>query len=766
MAKTFTKKDLKLLGYTVVEKMQTEEGIPWDVYEAMIEAGAGTTTDNFLYFPSATDVEHIKICAGDQKYNDYYVIALPSRVKTVQKHFENSKGVFTVDGLVKPKLKQKFEKYTKKIRKYTGDRRPKNYISSALNDIILNNLKPNSNNNKDNKKPIHIIAADAATGKTTLARNIAFEVIEKKYDFVPIYVEISQIESLDNYNDFWMLIKSQLEGDVFLDESLFKYSLEQGYFIFIFDGFDELCTKRYSNFKANQLLEWFIDIVEVGTECQIVITTRKSFWQSEINTAPLGEYIKEHNLEPFNKDQAREYFNKFFDDDSAKVSRATNIYTDLLEDNYGNEIPFIKLPSSIDLIADSVKNNVRNITQFTNEKPAITQFLLFMLNREGRRHQLLTTPELQLSAFEEIAVDYFPCESFEIEDLLCVGFNESENIESLKNHPFIESDAVHADTYKFRFVLLELYFISLYLQSEFKNLVNNKRKPQKVLKIIKYEAKGEGSLLDVFVSNLPNEDFNFKAMHKNAPNEIKSFLFHAARKQINGNINENGTINFFDNLVDTNIKTEATANCITGLYIIGDIVGMNFRNTILQDCTFKNINFKNCRGTNTKFKNCKFIGSLGFDDDSDNDNKEQFKKKWRDIREENCEFDTLSGDAWNNLPNITGTLSDNDKKKIIEKIFKAILKQFLNNGHIRDVSINKFRNGVLGMSIYTKYIIEIMVHEGFIVKGQEQTGNRPLYKIHRDKRECMHKFNDEGSITEYLKVLHKEALKLYKKAIS
>lgn len=758
MAKTFSEEDLKLLGYTDAVIKPIEDGAPWRIYEAIEDSlGAGATVDNFLYFPSSITKDHIKICAKNRSYDGYYFLAPPSAVNDVKKHFPNIK---TIDELIQPRLKKRFSNYTKDVKKDIDARHTPNdiYILSTLHSTLLQCLNPT--NSKGSKKPIHIITADAATGKTTLVRNIVSEMIDKK-GFITIYLEIAQIESLDSYSDFWELIKSQL-GSVFLNESLFKHGLKQGYFIFIFDGFDELCTKRDSHFTANKLLEWFVAIVaSQDSECKIAITTRKSFWQSEINTSPLDKYIEIYELEPFDRSQVNKYFKKFFKDDNAptNTNRANSIYGQLLTNNLGDEIPFIKLPSSVDLIADSVKNGVKNVDQLTNTKPAITQFLLFMLNRENARYKLLTTPESQLSAFEDIAISYLN-ETFEIDDLL-VGFDEGEDKESLKHHPFICND-YSVGKYKFRFVLLELYFISVYLQSKFKEYIDNRTEIKNTaLKIIKSEVKGEGALLDMFI-DLLDKNFNFKAAHENASNETKSFLFHVAKRQIKGRINEKDTISFFSDLADAKAKTQTTTNLITGLYIVGDIVDMDFSNTILQECTFKNINFKKCRGKNTKFKNCKFIGDLEFDnhDGSSGNPMKQFMKNWCDIKEENCEFDTLSEYAWNNLPNITSTLSIAKKKETVEKTFKAILDKFFYRGHINDISRNKFQDGVLGKSIYTEDIIEIMQKDKFITITQEPTGRGFLYKINKSKSGCMYKFNEENSITGDLKMLYKKIIKI------
>lgn len=751
MAKTFSEKDLELLGYTDTAIMKANGGEPWRIYEAIEDSlGAGATVDNFLYFRSTTKKYHIEICAKNNNYNGYHFIAPASIVDSVRKSFKNVK---TVDELIQPRLKQRFSSYTKGIERYIGDRNNTTediYIPSELHKTLFQRLSKG----ESSEKPIHIITADAATGKTTLVRNIVSKIISQK-NFITIYIEISQIESLDNYRDFWGLIKPQL-GDAFLNETLFKYGLRQGYFIFIFDGFDELCTKRHSCFTANQLLEWFIDIVEdEDAECKIAITTRKSFWESEANTKTLDKYIEIHELEPFNKEQTKSYFKEFFkyDDTSTNINRANSIYTALTRKE---EIPFIKLPSSVHLIADSVKNGVRNITQFTNEKPAITQFLLFMLNRENARHKLLTTPELQLSALEDIAVSYFPNQVFEVEDLL-VGFTEGENEQSLKHHPFIRN--TYANGYKFSFTSLELYFISVYLQSKFNEYINNQVAiADDALNIIESEVKGEGILLDIFM-DLLDKKFDFKQAHKNTSNKAKSFLFHVAKRQIKTKMNERETISFFNDLTDVRVKTNTRpTNLITGLYIVGDIVGMDFSNTILQKCTFKNINFKKCRGMNTKFQECEFIGDLEFnnDDNSIDNPMKQFISNWSDIQEENCKFYELSKYAWNNLPVVTSTLDKGNKIELIERTFRAILNQFFNaTGYINDVSINKFQDGVLGLSIYTTDIINIMLANNFIEKINRPRGNGTLYQINKDKSACMHRFKEENSMTGGLKALHK-----------
>ena len=182
-----------------------------------------------------------------------------------------------------------------------------------LDEEIINYLL-----GKEDGSGIRVVSASAAVGKTTLSREVVKKIATRseKSRVIPTYVESSHWDKLQlkSVEDLWEIIQNSLSAfspNLTITESLFKHALKQGYLVFIFDGFDELCGHRETNFSTKEVLNWLIEIAK-ETDARIVITTRTIFWDNEVGETP--EFTILRKLRPFEKQQAKEYFQKFFPD--------------------------------------------------------------------------------------------------------------------------------------------------------------------------------------------------------------------------------------------------------------------------------------------------------------------------------------------------------------------------------------------------------------------------------------------------------------------
>ncbi|MCB9292103.1 MAG: NACHT domain-containing protein [Lewinellaceae bacterium] len=112
-----------------------------------------------------------------------------------------------------------------------------------------------------------IITGTAGSGKSTLVKYIFLNSIEKFYK-LPILIELRHLNEYDaSIEEF--LINKILNFDLKPSETILKRALKKGSFLFLFDGYDEIFSKKKN--RINQQIEEFIDKYPRNN---FVITTR------------------------------------------------------------------------------------------------------------------------------------------------------------------------------------------------------------------------------------------------------------------------------------------------------------------------------------------------------------------------------------------------------------------------------------------------------------------------------------------------------------
>jgi predicted NACHT family NTPase len=208
-----------------------------------------------------------------------------------------------------------------------------------------------------------IVSASAGVGKTTLSRHLSVELSKRsnQYKLIPAFVESQHWKKLNigSIDELWEVIENSIRTfspNLRISEELFEHCLKNGKLVFIFDGFDELCGHRYSQFSPNDIMQKFSDISK-ESNAKIILTTRTLYWESEIKEPP--QNINILKLAPFNTQQAKGYYQKFFSKDASMRDRATNMYRQLIESNIppttgGTRVQFVNLPLCVGMIAEYV----------------------------------------------------------------------------------------------------------------------------------------------------------------------------------------------------------------------------------------------------------------------------------------------------------------------------------------------------------------------------------------------------------------------------
>ena len=271
----FSEQDLVLLGYTNIKTESESSDRTWKIFSAEAIAGIQQVTHRVIYLlSSCTKQDAERLVKSINISSDFFVITTRSglRKETLQAIF-GSIRIDVYEDLIWDKIQAIFEDYVHSLDKgitaetyYVAPRSEDSKSSphDRLDRKIISYLE-----GREDVGGIRVVSASAGVGKTTLSREVVKKLAEKSSTVrvIPTYVESSHWDTLQlkSVEDLWDIIRNSLSTfspNLTITEDLFKHALKQGYFVFIFDGFDELCGPRESNFSTKEVLDWLIDIAK------------------------------------------------------------------------------------------------------------------------------------------------------------------------------------------------------------------------------------------------------------------------------------------------------------------------------------------------------------------------------------------------------------------------------------------------------------------------------------------------------------------------
>lgn len=111
------------------------------------------------------------------------------------------------------------------------------YNGKIINTCNINNLI------KLNKKII--ISGTGGIGKTTLLKHLFLNTIEKT-SFIPVLIELRSFNILDNKDIslYDAIYKNLCDNGLSLEEKYFEYSMQEGGYIILLDGYDEVSSEK------------------------------------------------------------------------------------------------------------------------------------------------------------------------------------------------------------------------------------------------------------------------------------------------------------------------------------------------------------------------------------------------------------------------------------------------------------------------------------------------------------------------------------------
>lgn len=757
MVKYFTADDIRLLGYSEVSEIELrEKDAQFQIHSAELKAGLKKIVSKFVYLKSGCTKSDLIILKSYLNKNDDLYIITPPSVKLTQDAIKDILGnkvpIFSHEQIIWDKIVDTFSEYLTSLKEDSWGIARDNYFVAPRAE----NLSPNDRLDKEimeyfskaiqaEGRDIIVVSASAGVGKTTLARKLVLDLAKtfNTYKLIPIYVEAKHWDKLklDTVSELWDIIDNSIHNYSHsnLTSDLFYHVLKEGYLVFVFDGFDELCGQKNTQFNAQEEIDRLASIA-TNSDAKIMITTRSLYWENAISKSPKN--VKLYNLSPFNTQQAKDYFDKKFKFERDKYSKACEIYSQLIASNNprndgGSREQFVNLPLVVGMVGTFVDQGGLKLSTTGD---VITDLMFQMCEREIIRKGLTTNTKRQFKAFEDLAVlkmeESNP--TFCLDDFGMTDFDPID-IPKLVDHFLLDKSG---DYYTFAFDFYPQYLRASFLTEK---LMIGEVSNKDAWRLMSQESNGKSYILEHMLPMLGADITEMiKLWYANVPIEhvdSKSFLFHLAKSFVGKEesvmlerTNRLFTI-FYPNFLKDRIIRNAN--------FIGQLDKLDLSGISFIGCNFRDVSFSKCRADeNTKFINCRFSGMLEFPGCA--------IKEWSQVQMIDTITLSPANLIWEEMLE-EGKFFPR-KEDHVKDALKLALNKFWFSGRLKaTLRKDDWNKGTLGHSFYCKPVLDAMLKTGFIMEIEISNVPEGGYSCNHDSVEDLQRFMDNGMITGKIK---------------
>jgi hypothetical protein len=461
----------KLLNYSRTTQIQTDnpkgKDGRWALYEGIHKVHTSAYPFRVLYLNAAVTLEDIKLALPEIKNLSDVDVVFPETIekRLLGREFEPllraAKGRWTAKAYFVSFIKDEIQTYLSKLVAQT----PQDYINPRVDTPSGFSIKiPNplasflrDPETEYGSGKLGVLLAEPGQGKTYMSRYLVSILARPGSSVVPLMVDSSQWQAMSvedqrslpktiahSFRHFGVPI-SWLEGH---EDDFLTATLRADIFRVVFDGFDEYILRNRGSVQPLEVLDALAEQAK-KTKTRIVITSRTSFWNTNLPEDELDEFITRHGalifkLCPFDLEHARNYFLQRLHE-TPKVERAVQIYQSIA----ATDADFVGRGFVLSLIADLADDSAKRPTGEPSGSGTMGWLMESLCERERLRQQLPLTAEEQIAFLSTFAGETAEggTPNTELLELSMAVVRSTLDpstsasiVEKLKSHPLIEQD--------------------------------------------------------------------------------------------------------------------------------------------------------------------------------------------------------------------------------------------------------------------------------------------------------------------------------------
>ena len=407
---------------TAVNKKPRISGNGWSLFDGAYRIHGNEFPFEVLYLDSkavADNFQEAKRKAFKKGYTDVVYAPSLDSAKRSRAHHDlfksDAKRFLNLKEYLRSFIRDELDRYKERL----GSLKPTNFVEPPIQvpaGTVTRAATPaffrffeDPRDEEDAHGILGALLADPGHGKTYASEHIVSKLAERQ-GVLPIYINAKQWHSMamEDLGSLWKTISfsfryfespiSWIEG---CEHQFLETTLKAGLFAIIFDGFDEYVLRNQGRVTARDALHALQGLVD-STGCRVLVTSRSSFWNSELEAIEQNEDILQrtlvYRLKPFTLQHADEYFSIKLGDNKGEIGRAKALFNDLRR--HGDE--FVGKGFILSLIAQLVKDD-GNTANAGESAAHPAKWLMFALcAREQERQELPLNAAQQMMALELI----------------------------------------------------------------------------------------------------------------------------------------------------------------------------------------------------------------------------------------------------------------------------------------------------------------------------------------------------------------------------
>lgn len=480
-----------------------------------------------------------------------------------------------------------------------------------------------------------VLLGEPGQGKTYMSQYLVSELSESQ--LIPIYINSAQWESmsLEHLSSLQKTIAHSfryfeaaiawVDGQ---EEQFLRTTLRADLFRIVFDGFDEYILRNEGRVGVSEALDELTNLAK-STGARILITSRSSFWESNVDEAHFvgntGAAV--YRILPFDSQHAKNYFGQRFGQ-TDRVGKASGIYSMLVAGNP----EFVGRGFVLKLVGDLVEQPAETPPLASQPGAAMRWLVEAFCERESLRQQLPLNASEQLRVLETFAAEVAKGAAPDSDALeVCISEvaphlsspDRRQCLDRMKPHPLLPKDA-DQDRWTWSQEQIGNVFLAQWVCEKAGNGHSGQAHLREFLKKQKL-TPGEMSDLASMIVDLAEErrgQLTTEAFFK----QVVKQILDAARAGTDAVSRDGRTLattmamKAVDRYVKAGSSHEERAALLqsvlqgpplVGLAFTGTIGRMNFSRFIFKDCRFDRVMWANVKlDEGTVFESCHFVGGL------------------------------------------------------------------------------------------------------------------------------------------------------------